>query len=173
MKSWVRGYLSDSIGIFFFIYRTVHLGLWPPSGSICRCFFPKLFSSSLSRLFSIPITISFIHFPRLVRSAKSVWFVFPTGSLTFGWFYEVRSLAPHPPPNLEDQGISVSLGSHPWPVWQGRPCRTYTTTSSTTTSKQGYLRWGWYWYGNLIFHPALKKVFFYIYILKFQLCLRP
>ena len=123
MKSWVRGYSSDSIVIFIFTCWTVHLGLWPPSGSICRCLFPKLFSSSLSHLFSIPITIPFFRFPRLVHSGKSVWFVFPTGSLTFGWFYGVGYLAPHPTPNLEDQSIAVSLGSNPWPVWQGRPCQ--------------------------------------------------
>ena len=123
MKSCVKRYSSDSIGIFFFTCRTVHLGLWPPSGSICRCLFPKLFSSSFSHLFSVAISTSFIRFPCLVLSGKSIWFVFPTGSLTFGWFCGVGSLAPHPTPNLEDQGITVSLGSHPWPVWQGRPCQ--------------------------------------------------
>jgi len=123
MKSWVRKYSSDRIGIFFSTCRTVHVGLCPRSGSICRCLFPKLFSSSLSHLFSIPITIWFFSFPCLVRSGKSVLFVFPTGSLAFGWFYGVESLAPHPTPNLEDQSIVVSLGSHSWPVWQGRPCQ--------------------------------------------------
>jgi hypothetical protein len=112
MKSWVRGRSSDSVGIFFFTCGTVHVGLWLPSGSIFRCLFPKLFSSSLSHLFS----------------GKYAWVVFPTVSLTLGWFYGVGSLAPHPSPIQEYQGIRVwvltlDLSS------KGDPARSYTTAN--------------------------------------------
>jgi hypothetical protein len=127
MKSQVRDYSSDSTSFFIFTCWMVLVGLWPPSGSIYRGLFPKLFSSSLSHLFSLPMII-FFHFPCLVHSGKSAWFVFPTGSLTFGWFYGVGSLAPHPSPIQEYQGIIVwvltlDLSS------KGDPARSYTTPS--------------------------------------------
>ena len=45
----------------------------------------------------------------------------------FCWFYGVGSLAPRPSPNLEDQGISLSLNDHPWTFQQGDPASGCTT----------------------------------------------
>jgi len=48
-----------------------------------------------------------IIFPHLFCSRRSAWFIFPSGSLTYGWFYGVGAISPMPS-DLSGKGDPIS-----------------------------------------------------------------